>query len=111
MPSSKLGDGYLRHLLVTGAHAVLLRSKPARLNPWLIGLLRRRPRMVVAVAAANKMARITWAIMSRNDSYRSVAAAASSGGRQELARVMKRDGKTRQSMDRQKPGQLSVPTY
>jgi transposase len=61
---------------VTGAHAVLLRYKPARLDPWLMGLLRRRPRMVVAVAVANKMARIAWAIMSRNDSYRSATAAA-----------------------------------
>ena len=73
---SKRGDGYLRHLLVTGAHAVLLRYKPARLDPWLIGLLRRRPRMVVAVAVANKMARIAWAIMSRNESYRSATVAA-----------------------------------
>ena len=72
---SKRGDGYIRHLLVTGAHAVLLRYKPARLDPWLISLLRRRPRMVVAVAIANKMARIAWAIMSRGEQYRSTAAA------------------------------------
>ena len=72
---SKRGDGYLRHLRVTGAHAVLLRYKQARLDPWLIGLLRRRPRMVVAVAVANKMARIAWAIMRRNESYRSATAA------------------------------------
>ena len=76
MPSSKLGDGYLRHLLVTGAHAVLLRSKPARLNPWLIGLLRRRPRMVVAVAVANKMARIAWALLAKGGTYRAPALAA-----------------------------------
>ena len=73
---SKRGDGYLRHLLVTDAHAVLLHYKPARLDPWLIGLLRRRPRMVVAVAVANKMARIAWAIMHRNESYRSATVAA-----------------------------------
>lgn len=61
--------------LVTGVHAVLLRYKPARLDPWLIGLLRRRPRMVVAVAIANKMARIAWAIVSQGVGYRSTATA------------------------------------
>jgi transposase len=72
---SKRGDGYIRHLLVTGAHAVLLRYKPARLDPWLDGLLRRRPRMVVAVAVANKIARVAWALMHRDEQYRSAAAA------------------------------------
>lgn len=73
---SKRGDSYLRRLLVGGAHAVLLRSKTAKADPWLTSLLGRRPRLVVAVALANKMARIAWAIMSRQETYRRAAAAA-----------------------------------
>ena len=45
----------------------------ARLDPWLIGLLRRRPRMVVAVAVANKMARIAWALLVKGGPYRARA--------------------------------------
>ena len=41
----------------------MLRSKAAKVDPWLIALRGRRPRLVVAVALANKMARIAWAIM------------------------------------------------
>ncbi|MGH6841454.1 MAG: IS110 family transposase, partial [Methylocella sp.] len=73
---SKRGDSYLRRLLVNGAHAALLRSKAAKADPWLIALRGRRPRLVVAVALANKTARIAWAIMTKKDSYRFAAAAA-----------------------------------
>jgi transposase len=73
---SKRGDSYLRRLLVNGAHAVLLRSKAGKTDPWLIALRGRRPRLVVAVALANKTARIAWAIMSKQESYQFAAAAA-----------------------------------
>jgi len=74
---SKRGDGYLRRLLVSGAHAVLLRrSITAQADPWLISLLCRKPRLVAAVAVANKTARVAWAIMNRGDTYRRAAAAA-----------------------------------
>ena len=73
---SKRGDSYLRRLLVNGAHAVLLRSKAGKADPWLIALRSRRPRLVVAVALANKTARIAWAIMSKGDTYRRAPAAA-----------------------------------
>src|SRR5271168_5375035 len=73
---SKRGDSYLRRLLVNGAHAVMLRSKAGKVDPWLIALRARRPRLVVAVALANKTARIAWAIMSKQDTYRRVAAVA-----------------------------------
>ena len=53
---SRLGDRYIRQLLIVGAQTVLLRSKVARSNAWIQGLLARRPRLVVAVALANKMA-------------------------------------------------------
>src|SRR6266849_7591081 len=65
-PISKQGDQYLRRILVVGAHAVL---KRARLHPekypWLTQLLARKPFRVVAVALANKMARIAWALMAK----------------------------------------------
>jgi transposase len=73
---SKRGDSYLRRLLVNGAFSVLLRSKVAKTNPWLAALCERKPRLVVAVALANKTARIAWAVMSGAGSYRSAAAAA-----------------------------------
>ena len=73
---SKRGDSYLRRLLVNGAHAVMLRSKAGKVDPWLMALRGRRPRLVVAVALANKTARIAWAIMHRQDTYRCAAAAA-----------------------------------
>jgi transposase len=70
-PISKQGDRYLRRILVVGAHAVL---KRARLHPqkypWLTQLLARRPFKIVAVALANKMARIAWALLAKGETYR-----------------------------------------
>jgi transposase len=54
----------------------MLRSKAAKADPWLSALRRRRPRLVVAVALANKTARIAGAIMCKQESYRFAAAAA-----------------------------------
>jgi transposase len=73
---SKRGDSYLRRLLVNSAHTVLLCSKMAKVDPWIVSLRSRKPRLVVAVALANKMARVTWAIMSKHDTYRRTAVAA-----------------------------------
>ena len=72
---SKRGDSYLRRLLVNSSHTVLLCSKTAKSDPWLTSLLSRKPRLVVAVALANKTARVAWAIMSRQDTYRHAAVA------------------------------------
>jgi len=70
-PISKQGDRYLRRILVVGAHAVL---KRARLHPqkypWLTQLLVRRPFKVVAIALANKMARVAWALLAKGETYR-----------------------------------------
>src|ERR1044071_5573705 len=60
---TKRGNRYLRRLLINGASANLLRSKATKADPWVIGLRRRRPPLVVAVALANKTARIAWAVM------------------------------------------------
>ena len=67
---------YLRRLLINGASANLLRSKATNADPWVIGLRQRRPSLVVAVALANKTARIAWAVMHRHENYQRVAAAA-----------------------------------
>jgi len=70
-PISKQGDRYLRRILVVGAHAVLRRARqqPEK-YPWLTQLLARRPFKVVAVALANKMARIAWALLAKGGTYR-----------------------------------------
>ena len=54
----------------------MLRSKATNADPWVIGLRQRRPSLVVAVALANKTARIAWAVMHRHGNYQRVAAAA-----------------------------------
>jgi transposase len=74
---SKQGDRYLRKLLVVGATAVIrhARAHPAK-HPWLTQLLARKPTTVAAVALANKMARIVWAILVRGGTYQAPALAA-----------------------------------
>jgi transposase len=72
---TRKGDQYLRRLLIVGAQTVLLRSKAAKANPWIQGLLARCARLKVAVALANKTARIAWAVMMRGECYRPVVAA------------------------------------
>jgi transposase len=73
---SRLGDKYIRQLLIVGAQTVLLRSKVARSDAWIQWLLARRPRLVVAIALANETARIVWAVMAKGQSYRRQAAPA-----------------------------------
>jgi transposase len=73
---SKRGNRYLRRLLINGASANLLRSRATNADPWVIGLRRRRPSLVVAVALANKTTRIAWAVMQRNENYQRMAVAA-----------------------------------
>ena len=76
-PISKQGDRYLRRILVVGAHSVLRRAKQnPQKYPWLAQLLARRPFKVVAVALANKMARIAWALLASGGYYRPQLAAA-----------------------------------
>jgi len=74
---SRAGNERLRQLLVVGATAVIQHAKPDRAGAslWLIELLKRRPRKLVAVAWANKMARIVWAMMTSGEEYRPAKAA------------------------------------
>src|SRR5437762_3336509 len=73
---TKRGNRYLRRLLINGASAILLRSKATKADPWVIQLRQRRPPLVVAVALANKTARIAWAVMLREREYQPRAVAA-----------------------------------
>ena len=75
---SRAGNERLRQLLVLGATAVIRHAKPESKtpNPWLLKLLERRPRKLAAVALANKMARILWAMMANNTAYRRTPQAA-----------------------------------
>jgi transposase len=68
---SKAGNRYLRQLLVIGALSVIRRAKQLGYtrHPWLVRLLERRSAKVAAVALANKIARIAWAMMARNEKY------------------------------------------
>jgi transposase len=70
---SKMGNRHLRKRLVVGAHAALYRMKSGKtrtaLADWARSLLAKKPFKVVAVALANKMARIAWAVMARSPAY------------------------------------------
>lgn len=58
-------------MLVTGAMAVIRQAErnPAKASPWLLGLLKRKPKKLVAVALANKNARIAWKLMRSGERY------------------------------------------
>ena len=73
---SKQGDRYLRSLFTAGALAVIRYAKiyGAKHRPWLTALLARRPTKVAAIALANKLARMAWAMMVRNEHYKEPAA-------------------------------------
>lgn len=74
---SKLGDRYLRRLLVAGATAIVQHAKryPQK-YPWIARLLAKKPVKVVAIAVANKTARVAWANISKGGTYRPPALAA-----------------------------------
>lgn len=75
--TSKMGQRDIRRLLIIGAMSVVTwkgrRSAP---NSWLGRMLARKPRMIVAIALANKMARAVWAMITHDRDYREPAVAA-----------------------------------
>ena len=75
---SKRGDRFLRSLFTAGALAVIRHAKihGTKHRPWLTALLARRPTKVAAIALANKIARMAWAMMAKSERYREPAALA-----------------------------------
>lgn len=75
--TSKMGQKDLRRLLILGAMAVVQKAARhgAADGSWLARMIARKPKMLVAVALANKIARIAWALMARGGVYRAPAAA------------------------------------
>jgi transposase len=73
---TKTGDRYLRQLLVVAASGMIrrVRANPA-LSPWFARLLARKPAKQAAVALANKLARIAWALLAKGGTYRAPTAA------------------------------------
>jgi transposase len=69
---TKTGNREIRRLLVLGATSMVYRSAGwnSAAGAWIRGLLQRRPVRLVSVALANKMARVAWALMTRNEVYR-----------------------------------------
>ena len=76
--TSKMGQRDIRRLLIIGAMSVVKAAvhRGAPEGSWLQKMLERKPRMVVAVALANKMARKLWAMLVKNEDYRDPAIAA-----------------------------------
>jgi len=75
---SKRGNPYLRKMFIHGARAALLRVKRdgSTLGKWMSGLETRAARNVVIVATANKLARISWAVLASGNDYRPLYKAA-----------------------------------
>jgi len=75
---SKQGDRYLRSLFTAGALAVIRYAKihGTKHRPWLTALLARRPTKVAAIALANKIARMVWAMMAKGERYKEPVALA-----------------------------------
>ena len=75
--TTKMGERSLRRLLIIGASSVtkVAGRNPDKAGAWLAGMLARKPRMLITVALANKIARTVWALMARGGSYRAPAAA------------------------------------
>lgn len=74
---SKMGERTIRRLLIIGSSAVVLHAskRGAPSGSWLEQMLARKPRMLVTVALANKMARTVWALLIKQEDYKAPVAA------------------------------------
>ncbi len=70
--TSKSGQRDIRRLLIIGAMAAIsgAKIKPPAENSWLGRMLARKPRMLAAIALANKMARMLWAMITKDEEFR-----------------------------------------
>jgi transposase len=75
-PISKMGDRYIRRLLVLGMTSRIkqIQQRPDQFDPWFAEILDRKPAKLAAVAMANKTARIIWAVLTREQDYQIRAA-------------------------------------
>jgi transposase len=75
---SKMGERTIRRLLIIGGSSVVRHAcrRGAPAGSWLEQMLARKPRMLVSVALANKMARTVWALLTRHEDYKAPAAVA-----------------------------------
>lgn len=75
--TSKMGERTLGRLLIIGSSAVVQQAsrRGTPKESWLEQMLARKPRMLVTVALANKMARIVWALLTKQENYRAPVAA------------------------------------
>lgn len=74
---TRAGDGALRSVLVAGATALLRHVRVGRgkhATPWILNMLKRKPPKLVAVAVANKIARIAWKLMVSGERYKAYGA-------------------------------------
>jgi len=74
---SRMGDQYLRKLLVVGmtSRVRAARTRPDRVDPWTVSILERKPTRLATVAMANKTARIIWAVLTKNEPFKPHSAA------------------------------------
>ena len=79
---TKAGNKEIRKLLVLGATSMVYRAAQwnSAAGIWIRGILERRPVRLATVALANKMARIAWALMTRNEVYRAKGRVAATAG-------------------------------
>lgn len=70
-----MGERTIRRLLIIGGSSVVRQAsrRGAPAGSWLEGMLARKPRMLVSVALANKMARTVWALLTKKEDYRAPA--------------------------------------
>jgi len=72
-----MGERTLRRLLIIGSSAIVQQAsrRGAPKGSWLEQMLARKPRMLVTGAFANKMARVVWALLVKQENYRASVAA------------------------------------
>jgi len=75
---SKMGDRTIRRLLIIGGSSIVRQAcrRGAPAGSWLESMLARKPRMLVSVALANKMARIVWALLTKHEDFKAPAVVA-----------------------------------